>query len=198
MLGVGLTGGIGCGKSAVADAFADLGVPVIDADRIAHALVEPPSPALDEIVDAFGADILLDDGRLDRRALREQVFADPGARRRLEAILHPRVRETLRREREALDAPYCILVIPLLFESGLEDTVDRVLAVDCPEALQIERVTGRDGVDEAAVRAVMAAQISRSERRARADDLIDNAGTVAELRTRVSELHAKYLAMARE
>lgn len=196
MFSIGLTGGIGCGKSAAAQAFADLGVPVLDADQIARELVTPGSPALAEIVAAFGPGTLTREGTLDRRALRERVFADPSARKRLEGILHPRVRHELISRRAQLQGPYCVLVIPLLFEAGLEGLVDRVLVVDCSEAQQRSRVAARDGVPPAQVEAIMKSQVSRSTRLARADDVLDNAGPPGRLSAQVAALHARYLRLA--
>lgn len=196
---VGLTGGIGSGKSAASRCFVRLGVPVIDADRVAREVVEPGQPALAEIAAAFGADLVRPDGTLDRARLREQVFADPDARRRLEAILHPRIRARTRERLAGLpaDTPYAVCVIPLLFETGQQDTVDRVLVVEAGEAVRIARVTGRDGVTEAQVRRILAAQCPAEVRAAGADDLIVNEGSESELAAKVSALHEKYLALAR-
>ena len=196
MYSVGLTGGIGCGKSEAARAFAALGIPVIDADQIARDLVIPGSPALEEIVAEFGPQVLAQDSSLDRRALRERVFTDPPARKRLEAILHPRVRDEMVLRQDRLDGPYCILVIPLLFEAGLETLVDRVLVVDCTEDQQIARVAARDGVERRLIEAIMASQIPRGERLARADDVLDNSGDPRELTAQVARLHARYLQLA--
>lgn len=196
MLSVGLTGGIGCGKSTVAQAFAALGVPVIDADLIARELVRPGTPALAAIVRSFGANILTASGELDRRALRERVFRDPQARARLEALLHPRVRKAIEARRREIDAPYCLIVVPLLIEAGMTDLVDRVLVVDCDQDQQLARVSARDGVDPTQVQAIMRTQVDRRTRLAAADDVIDNRGALAELEERVRALHRRYLDLA--
>ncbi len=196
MLVVGLTGGIGSGKSTVADLFAARGVPVIDMDEIARELTRPGRPALAEIAKAFGPDILNSGGELDRAALRRRIFTDPGARRRLEAILHPRIRAEVTRRLHGLEAPYAVVVIPLLVESGQRDLVDRVLVVDAPEDLQIRRTTARDGVGEEEVRAVLAAQAGRRERLAVADDVIVNDDGPEALEHQVEALHRRYLALA--
>jgi dephospho-CoA kinase len=196
---IGLTGGIGSGKSAVSRCFERLGVPVIDADQVAREVVEPGQPALAEIATAFGADLIQADGSLDRAHLRERVFADPDARRHLEGILHPRIRAGMREQLAALpaDTPYAVFVIPLLFETGQQDTVDRVLVVAAAETVRIARVTGRDGVAEDQVRRILAAQCSAQDRAAGADDLISNEGSESELAAKVAALHEKYLALAR-
>jgi len=199
VLVIGLTGGIGSGKSAVSRCFEDLGVPVIDADLAARDAVEPGQPALAEIAAAFGADLVRDDGSLDRARLRERVFADPDARRRLEAILHPRIRARMRERLAALPSgtPYAVFVIPLLFETGQSDQVDRVLVVEAPESVRIARVTDRDGVPQDQVRRILAAQCSDEDRAAGADDLIRNEGSESDLAAKVVALHEKYLTLAR-
>jgi dephospho-CoA kinase len=193
---VALTGGIASGKSTVADLFAALGVPVIDTDVIARQVVEPGQSALARIAEAFGPDLLGDDGRLDRRRMRERIFADPEAKRRLEAILHPAIRAEMERQSRAATGPYQVLVIPLLTEGGRRDHVDRVLLVDVPEELQIQRLMMRDGVTHDQAQASLNAQATRAERLAMADDLVRNTGRVDELRTRVAELHEHYLQLA--
>lgn len=195
MLRIGLTGGIGSGKSAVAERFAARGVPVIDTDVMAREVVAAGEPALDEITRTFGADLLDGAGRLDRRRLRERVFADDAARRRLEAILHPRIRAAVARRLATLDAPYCLIVVPLLIETGF-GPIDRVLVVDVDEARQLERTSHRDRVSPEAVRRIMQAQASRDERRARADDVITNNGGLDDLDAQVETLHRRYLALA--
>ncbi len=194
---VGLTGGVGSGKSTVAGFFRELGVPIIDADCLARELTLPGQPALREISEAFGTEVLDAQGCLDRAALRRIVFADESARRRLEAILHPRIRERMEAAlMEVAEAPYVILVIPLLLESRQQDLVDRILVVDADPALQVRRVTVRDGVDEAQVRAIMAAQVDRETRLAAADDLILNEDDLEELKRQVQALHQRYLKLA--
>ena len=194
---VALTGGIASGKSTVAEQFAALGIPVIDTDVIAREVVEPGQPALASVVEAFGDEVLAADGRIDRRRMRERVFADPVARGRLEAILHPAIRTEMERQSSAAGGAYQLLVIPLLTEGGRHDHVDRVLLVDVPESVQINRLMRRDDVSEAQARASLAAQASRSERLAIADDVICNTGYRDELCQKVARLHEKYLALAR-
>ncbi|MDF9392492.1 MULTISPECIES: dephospho-CoA kinase [Methylococcus] len=196
MLVVGLTGGIGAGKSTVARLFAARGVEVLDADEVAHRLLEPGQPALKAVIRAFGSGILGADGTLDRAALRRRVFADPKARKRLEGIVHPLVYAELARLVLGSEGSYCVLSIPLLLETGRRRFVDRLLVVDCPETLQIERVVRRSGLRPEEVRAIMAAQVSRSERLAAADDVIVNASDTASLEAEVDALHKRYSALA--
>jgi dephospho-CoA kinase len=193
---IGLTGGIGSGKSAVADAFAALGAPVCDTDRLAHALSGPGEAGYEAIVAAFGSSFVRDDGTLDRAKLRAHVFADADARARLEALLHPPIRAAALGEVKRWRAPYGLLVVPLLFErGGLLGVIDRVLVVDCPEDEQVRRVVRRSGLDEAAVRAIIATQLARGERLARADDVIDNGGPIDALAPQVARLDARYRAL---
>ena len=194
-LRIGLTGGIASGKTTVADLFAALGVPVLDTDQIARDVVEPGQPALAEVVAAFGPRILGPDSRLDRPRLRARVFADPDSRQRLEAILHPAIRAELARRAEAAGGPYQVWVIPLLVEGGQVDRVDRILVVDCPEAVQLARVQARDGETEASARAILTAQASRAQRLAAADDVIVNDGSEADLAPQVAALDARYRAL---
>lgn len=198
MLTVGLTGGIGSGKTAVSDYFARYGVPVVDTDMIARELVEPGQPAWVEIAAEFGQECLDSAGRLNRAALRERVFADEASRRRLEAILHPQIRAAARKRIAALTAPYGLLVIPLLAETGMTDLVDRVLVVDVAEAEQIRRVMARDQIDEAQARRILAAQASRAQRLALADEVLQNEGDFEDLERRVADLHQHYLRLAAE
>ena len=196
---VGLTGGIGSGKTTVANLFAGYGVPLIDTDLIAHALTGPGGAAMPAIREAFGAGVVLDDGRLDRDAMRALAFEDTGNRRRLESILHPMIHaETQRQIAQAAHAPYAIVVIPLLVESDKPtDWLDRILVVDCPVETQIERVMRRNGLARAQVQAIVAAQAERSRRLAAADDIVENtAGTPADLGAKVALLHADYLRRA--
>jgi len=195
-LRVALTGGIASGKSTVAGHFAALGVPVIDTDVIARQVVEPGQPALAEVVAAFGPGVLGPDGRLDRRRLREVIFSDVAARRRLEAILHPAIRAEMERQSRAAGGPYQVLVIPLLTEGGRRDHVDRVLVVDSPESLQIERLVRRDSVSREQAVASLGAQATREARLAIADDVIENTGRAEDLRGRVAALHERYLRIA--
>jgi dephospho-CoA kinase len=192
-LRIGLTGGIASGKSTVADMFADLGVPVIDTDLIARDVVAPGQPALQEIRDAFGAGVIAEDGSLDRPAMRTLVFGDDAARRRLEAILHPRIGAATREQADAAGGPYQIIVVPLLLESSLRAFVDRVLVVDCEEDTQVERLLSRDAESESQARRILAAQASRAERLAIADDVIANEGDLDDTREQVRRLHRRYL-----
>ena len=193
---VALTGGIASGKSAATDRFAALGVDVIDADLVSRELVSPGGAALEEIVAAFGKEVLAADGALDRRAMRERVFADDGARRRLETILHPRVRDILRERSQAGSGTYAMLAIPLLVESGHYGWVDRVLVIDVPREVQRARLLARDGITPELADAMLDAQASREQRLAIADDVIANDGTLADLDDRVRQLHERYLALA--
>lgn len=193
---VALTGGIASGKSTVAGLFAARGVPVIDTDLIARQVVEPGEPALAAVIAAFGRGVLGADGRLDRPRMRERVFGDPAARRRLEAILHPAIRAELERQSRAAGGPYQLLVIPLLVESGRRDHVDRVLVVDVPEATQIARLIRRDGASRGQAQAALRAQATREARLAFADDVIENTADLAALEPRVDELHRDYLRRA--
>jgi dephospho-CoA kinase len=197
VLVVALTGGIGSGKSTVAEHFSALGVPVIDADAISHELTAPGSPGVAAIADAFGPSVLGPNGSLDRGALREIVFSTPPARARLEAILHPRIRERMLERLSAVDAPYAILVIPLLFETGQADLADRILVVDLPEGEQIRRVRSRSGLKAAEIRRILSAQATRSLRLEHADDVIDNRGDRAALSAQIEDLHRRYLDLAR-
>jgi dephospho-CoA kinase len=195
---VGLTGGIGSGKSAVADRFARLGVHVVDTDEIAHELTRPAGEAIARIRAAFGAEAIAADGSLDRARMRRLVFSDAQARKRLEAILHPLIRVESARRVERAQSPYAILVIPLMVESGMDRSrTARVLVVDCPETLQVERVMRRSGLPDAEVRAILASQATRAQRLASADDVIDNSGPPEALDQQVSRLHEKYLTLAR-
>lgn len=193
---VALTGGIGSGKSTVAGLFAALGVQVIDADVVAHALTAPGQPAVLEIGRAFGARLVDDAGALDRAALRDIVFSDPTRRRRLEALLHPRIRDRMLADLAAARGPYVLLVIPLLFETAQTDLADRILVVDLPESEQVRRVRLRSGLPDAEILRILRAQVPRAVRLAGADDVIDNSGAPEALGPAVESLHRSYLGMA--
>lgn len=194
---VGLTGGIGAGKTEVAALFAALGADVLDADDVAHAIAAPGQPGHAALVDAFGAECLKADGTIDRGWLRERAFADPVFRDRLERALHPIIIADIRRAIETWRGVYGILVVPLLLErGGLLPSVQRVLVVDCPEDIQVRRVVARSGLLPSGVRAIMATQLSRSERLAHADDVIDNGGTPAQLKPQVERLDRRYRELA--
>lgn len=193
---VGLTGGIGSGKSAVAEAFAKLGVPVVDTDAIAHELSAAGAPGQRAVAAAFGSAAVADDGSLDRGWLREQAFADPQFRVKLESLLHPLIRDEADRRMATWRAPYGLLVVPLLLErGGARSRVDRVLVVDCPEETQLARVMARSGLAADQVRAIMAAQLSRAARLAQADDILDNSGTPAAIAPQVAGLDRRYRAL---
>jgi dephospho-CoA kinase len=193
---IGLTGGIGSGKSTVARAFEELGIGWVDADDVAREVVALGKPALTEIAEHFGSEVLNTDGTLNRSALRKIVFESPEQRRWLESVTHPRVRERLLSHLENLQqqSPYVLLVSPLLFESGQDRLVSRTLVVDVPETIQLTRTLARDGVSETQVRAILAAQLSRQERLARGDDIIDNSGDHADMMRQVTQLDQHYRA----
>lgn len=196
MLRIGLTGGIGSGKSTIAALFAEHGVPVIDADVIAHQLTLPCTSTTIQVLQEFGPDIADTNGGIDRRRLAQRIFHDRNERARLEGILHPLIRTEMLRQQDNLDAPYCLLVIPLLFEAGQRDLVDRVLVADVDESTQITRIAARDGRSEAEIRAILSSQTDRAQRLKMADDCITNTGNLAELKAKVETLHRKYLALA--
>lgn len=195
---VGLTGGIGCGKSAVSDRFGRLGAEVIDTDVIAHELTAPNGAAMAAIIAEFGAEMATRTGALDRVAMRARVFADAAARKKLEAILHPLIRAEALRRVEAAVAPYVLLVVPLLTENlaAYRPWLNRIVVVDCDESQQLERTAARPGLDIEQARAVLATQASHASRRAIADDLIDNRGDLTGLDIQVQRLHAIYLTQA--
>lgn len=198
MLIIGLTGGIASGKTTVAELFAAHGIPQVDADVSAREVVAAGSPGLAAVVEAFGPSILTATGELDRRALRQRVFADPAERKRLEGILHPLIGQHLRASLAALSGPYALLIAPLLLEGQLSRTVDRVLVVDVPEELQIQRVMQRDGSNREEAEAILQAQMPRQERLARADDIISNDGDRSALERQVEDLHRYYLQLSRD
>jgi len=189
---IGLTGGIGSGKSEACREFARLGVPVIDTDLIARELVRPGQPALNEIVAHFGAEIADEKGNLDRALLRETIFSDPGQRRQLEAILHPRIRDRAMVLAKRAEAPYCVLVIPLLVETSGDYSLDRILVVDTSRELQLERIAARDGLSESEIEAILTTQASRQQRLTIADDIIVNDASPEYLRGEIERLHRFY------
>ena len=197
---VGLTGGIGSGKSTVAALFAAQGVRVIDTDVISHRLTQAGGEAIPAIRDTFGADIIDAQGALDRRRMRELVFGNPVEKKRLEAILHPLILAQVRQQAAlATGAPYTLIVVPLLFEGGrYAGWLHRVITVDCPEALQISRTMQRGGLDGPGVRAIMAQQLSRSERLRLADEVIENDGSLEDLKRQVFDMHQRLSALAAE
>ena len=192
---LGLTGGIGSGKSAAADAFVELGIEAIDADHAARWVVEPGRPALEHIVERFGADVLQADGQLNRAVLREHIFAEPEQRQWLERLLHPLIRAEIDQFLAAAQSPYAILVSPLLVESGQHEVVQRVLVVDVPTEVQLERALQRDQVSEEQLRAIMQVQLKRDERLKYADDVLCNAADKAALEREVARLHEYYLTL---
>jgi len=193
---IGLTGGIASGKSVVASAFERLGVTVIDADTVAREIVEPGQPALAEIIERFGPDIVDAEGALKRRDLRRIIFDDDQARADLEAITHPRIRVALQTQRDAAGSEYTILVVPLLVKSTMIDLVDRVLVIDAPETIQLERLTARDDIDHAFAHKMIAAQDSRTERLDMADDVLINTGPRKDIADLAAALHAGYQRLA--
>lgn len=192
---VGLTGGIGSGKSAASDAFAALGVPVIDADVVAREVVAPGTPALAEIEAYFGAAVISSDGSLNRAALRQLVFNDTDKKQWLNKLLHPAIRQQMQAKIAQVHYAYCILAVPLLVENNLIGMTDRVVVVDCPPQMQIDRASARDNSDADTIKKIMAAQADRQTRLAAADDVIDNSGSLAQLQQQVATLHAQYLRM---
>lgn len=194
---VGVTGGIGSGKSSAAALFAELGAGIVDTDDIAHELTGAGGRAMPAITAAFGAGVVAADGSLDRAAMRELVFADPSRRKTLEGILHPLIRNEARDRVTRSPAPYVLLLVPLLLETGgYPDLVRRVLVIDCDESLQVSRTMQRSGLTAEEVRAIMAAQLPRQERLARANDVLRNDSDIAQLRGQVADLHQRYLKLA--
>jgi dephospho-CoA kinase len=195
-LRIGLTGGIASGKSTVAQRFAELGVPVIDADESARIVVAPGSPGLAEVIGKFGENLLTTDGALDRPSLRNLIFSDPGRRHELEAILHPLIRADMEHRASVASGPYLVMAIPLLIENGGRERVDRVLVVDVDEELQLKRLMERDGGTMEQAKAILAAQANRAIRLQFADDVLPNVGSLSELRYGVDQLHRRYLGLA--
>lgn len=195
---VGLTGGIGSGKSTVSAIFESLGIPVIDADRLAHQLVAPGQAALDEIRDTFGDRCITPDGQLDRAYLRQRVFSNNTEKHKLEAILHPKIRSEILNWISTRSSLYCIVVIPLLLETGQSDLVDRILVVDTSENEQFKRVAARDRLTHNVIRTIMNSQTDRETRLAAADDIIENSGDMTSLESQVRALHNNYLEIAHD
>lgn len=196
MLRVGLTGGIGSGKSTVATLFTRHGAPVIDTDEIARTLATPDTPTHREIVSAFGREVLGATGEIDRARLRKIVFSNTDERRRLEAILHPRIRAEVTARITASRAAYCLVVAPLLIEAGFTDLVDRILVIDADDSLRLERTKARSGLSEAEIRGIMSSQLDRQERLRQANDVITNNSDIAHLEREVARLHGTYLTLA--
>ncbi|MBH3462117.1 dephospho-CoA kinase [Pseudomonas putida] len=192
---LGLTGGIGSGKSAAAERFVELGVHLVDADQAARWVVEPGRPALASIVERFGAGVLLDDGTLDRSALRQQIFADPAQRRWLEQLLHPLIGQEIFSYLAKAESPYAVYVSPLLIESGQYQKTQRILVIDVPQALQIARTLQRDNTSEEQVQAILKAQLAREERLRHADDVVINDRDLPWLHEQIDQLHAFYLTL---
>lgn len=196
MLRVGITGGIGSGKSAVTERLGSKGITIVDADVVAREVVAPGRPALEAIAAHFGAHVISAEGALDRAALRRIVFADPAERQWLEALTHPLIASSIAQQLDRAGSPYVVLSSPLLLEGSQRDFVDHIVVVDVPEATQIARATARDNNSEALVRSIMDAQMPREERRSRADTIIDNSGSLDELDLQVMALHKTLLALA--
>ncbi len=196
---IGLTGGIGAGKTAVMQAFAGFGIPAVDTDQLAHQLSEPGSTVMASVFESFGAEALTETGALNRPWMRDKVFSDPEAKQRLEGIFHPAIHDAVMQQLDAYrqqteSPPYCLLVVPLLFETGTYlNLIDRALVIDCLEEEQVRRVMQRSQLSEASVRAIMQQQLPRLERLKRADDILDNSQSLADLSAKVNVLHQKYL-----
>jgi len=196
MLKIGLTGGIGCGKTTASNLFEQLNIPVIDADKIAHQLVTVGQPALKEIEKIYGTDMLNPDGSLNRKNLRELIFSDPLQKQKLENLLHPLVYLSINTEVERLSAPYCIICIPLLFETDMSHLVDRILVIDCSVQTQINRLKKRDNMTLESIQSIINSQVSQAFRKAGANDLIDNSETNDRLAEQIKKLHNFYLSLS--
>ena len=198
MFVVGITGGIGCGKTAVTDYLAEKGIVIADADQASRVVVEPGQPALQEIAEHFGGHLIQDDGNLNRRALRDIVFKNSEERQWLEKLLHPLINQQLRKELQQATSPYVVLVSPLLFETRQHAMADRVLVIDVTEEVQIERAMARDKISREQAEAIVRSQAGREERRAKADDLVDNSRSLQHLYQQLDTLHQNYLQLARQ
>ncbi len=198
MLKIGLTGGIGSGKTSVTNLFAELGVTIIDMDILAREVVLPGQPALRDIKKTFGEQICDKNDELNRKKLRDIIFAEPDKRQQLEAIIHPRIREQAQAVINKLNTPYCIIVIPLLFETGRQDTIDRILLVDTSIEAQIQRTMARDSISEDYVKNIIATQVDRQTRLKHADDIINNTGEISDLKAQIKHLHKHYLELSRK
>ena len=196
MLKIGLTGGIGCGKTTASNLFEQLNIPVIDADKIAHQLVAVGQPALKEIEKTYGTDMLNPDGSLNRKNLRELIFSDPLQKQKLENLLHPLVYLSINTEVERLSAPYCIICIPLLFETDMSHLVDRILVIDCSVQTQINRLKKRDNMTLESIQSIINSQVSQAFRKAGANDLIYNSETNDRLAEQIKKLHNFYLSLS--
>ena len=197
MLKIGLTGGIGCGKTSATNYFAKLGIPIIDADEISHALVAPGMPALIQIRKTFGEETIDDNGSLNRKVLRDIIFSDLVKKKKLESILHPRVYAEMQRRVDRLHNVYVILSIPLLLETKMENFVDRILIIDCSVKVQFERVKARDQLSDERIQSILDSQVSREQRLLSGDDIIDNSGSITALEESLKKLHNLYISLSK-
>ena len=197
MLKIGLTGGIGCGKTSATNYFAKLGIPIIDADKISHALVEPGMPALIQIRQTFGEETINDNGSLNRKVLRDIIFSDLVKKKKLESILHPRVYAEMQRRVDRLHNIYVILSIPLLLETKMQNFVDRILIIDCSVKVQFERVKARDQLSNERIQSILDSQVSREQRLLSGDDIIDNSGSIIALEESLKKLHNLYISLSK-
>ncbi|WP_045858169.1 dephospho-CoA kinase [Teredinibacter purpureus] len=195
MFTIGVTGGIGSGKTTVTDLFANLGIGVVDSDSVARQIVAPGEPCLKQIIDHFGVELLLANGALNRSKLRNIIFTHPDEKQWLEHITHPAIRRTTATLLKSITSPYAILSSPLLLETGQDKSVNRILVVDIPENIQVERASTRDEVPSDDIKAIITAQINRAERLAKADDIIDNSGSLESTQQQVNQLHQNYLSL---